>query len=219
VLADLAKEFERLPAIKKELKQMQKSIPPLTRYSELLLELDSLAQKTGVRITGNTAESASSFIDPNPLPEDPVVPAEGEEEAPAEAPEEPAAPAAEPGADPDSDFISIPFSLSFLCNVSKFAEFMGGILELDRLWLVTEYTLEYKQEEQAYQAKVDGVIYVLIDKAAAAEEKPAEEPAEEQPAPAPSSSPSSSPAPEVAPSPAETPAPVQTPAPSQTPAP
>jgi hypothetical protein len=174
-LASIKEQFENIDALKAELAELQKALPPGSDLSTFIGELHDLEAASGVTITSITAGDAEEFVPAAPLvPE--VVPEAAAEGADAAAPEavvpeaevaevDPAvaAAAADAAALPVGEFIVIELTLVVSGTQAQVIDFIDAVQNGNRLFLVTGLTIAVDETDGTYQGTVPGNVYVLID--------------------------------------------------------
>jgi hypothetical protein len=172
-LASLAEQFKNFDALKSELTELQKELPPGADLSTFIGELHALEAASGVTITTITASDAAEFVPPVAVVETPVADATATEdtttdeaatvptEAPVAAPISPAA--ADAAALPAGDLIVIELSLEIKGTQEQVIDFIDAVQNGTRLFLVTGLTIAVDETDGGYTAMIPGNVYVLID--------------------------------------------------------
>lgn len=145
-VAAIKKQYEQLPELKSQLGMLRQALPVSDDLSTFLGELHRLEQSNQITLTNFTASDAKPYT--------PV--------------EKPATTVSttNPLVTPDN-FVAIPVKLEVAGEQANVMDFIDGVQTGDRLFLVTELSLDQDETEVTYSATITGFVYVLLDKPAA----------------------------------------------------
>jgi Tfp pilus assembly protein PilO len=144
---------------------LQRSVPLDAGVSEFIDDLNNLAVASGVTVSNLTVDPAQQY----------VAPESAAAAAPADDPAEPAddAAAADPLAPPEvtnplvtsANFILIPISIDTTGSYAQVVDFVSGLQNGPRLFLVNTFASASTSEEVAGEVtgSITGYIYVLLD--------------------------------------------------------
>ncbi len=146
-VAKIKKQYEQLPALKQQLAVLRGAMPTDDELSTFLGELHKLEQTNGVTLISVETKDA--------LPYTPV--------------DKPftTVSTTNPLVTPEN-FVAIPMTLNVTGAPDRVMDFVQGVQTGDRLFLVTALNLAEDETGDAYSAKVEGYVYVLLDKPLAA---------------------------------------------------
>jgi len=154
-----------LPTLQAQLVELQRSVPLDAGVSEFIDDLNNLAVASGVTVSNLTVDPAQQY----------VAPESAAAAAPADDPAEPAddAAAADPLAPPavtnplvtSANFILIPISIDTTGSYVQVVDFVSGLQNGPRLFLVNTFASASTSEEVAGEVtgSITGYIYVLLD--------------------------------------------------------
>jgi Tfp pilus assembly protein PilO len=172
-ITHLVAEQKNLPALKKELAALRRSIPGGAESSAYIDGLIALAAAAGVTITEITLDDPVAYSSPVPAAST-TAPAKGASASPSPTPSaKPTAAPAPTGWTPPSDpritagnFVAIPVSVTTVGDWSTTLTFIHGLQTGQRLFLVTGITTDV-EGDGTLKAVIKGYIYVLLDPASA----------------------------------------------------
>lgn len=139
------KQFEQLPALKGQLSIVRAAVPKDDDLSTFLGELHALEQANGVSLTTFTS-------------------ADGRPYTPVKSTTASTVSTTNPLITPDN-FVAIPVTLAVTGDQPSVMNFMQGLQNGDRLFLVTDFTLDQDKDDGMYTASISGFVYVLLDQA------------------------------------------------------
>lgn len=214
-LVALKKDYQGIGALKKQLAQLQQSVPSTAAMSDFVTELDQLGGAHGVSVTSISVSDALPYVPPAPAagaagsasaPSGSAA-GSGSKSTPTPAPSPTATATPAPSAAPASgaasatgtvasapgitatNFAAIPVQLALTGSYDKVLDFVHGLQNGPRLFLVTAISTSAASAASgaaapppgAVDAKVGGLVYVLLPAAAGTGGTPAGTPT---PAPA-----------------------------------
>lgn len=142
-VATIKKQFEQLPELKQQLGVLRQAVPAVDDLSRFLGELHSLEQANGVKVTDFGSTDAQPYTPiAKPVTQisttNPLVTAD--------------------------NFVAIPITLAVTGEQANIMTFINGLQTGDRLFLVTELSLDQDEKSSAYTSDITGFVYVLLDK-------------------------------------------------------
>jgi Tfp pilus assembly protein PilO len=165
-IATMIEEEKDLTSLRSKLADLQLAVPLEADAPEFIDDLDALATSTGVTVSDLTVAPAVPYVPPLsavPAP-DPAEPVAGD--VPAETPATPTVPAAvtSPLITPNN-LILIPVTISTTGNYNQLLDFVSGLQNGARLFLVDTFSSTSTSEGEAGQVTgtITGYIYVLLD--------------------------------------------------------
>lgn len=158
-LTSLVSDLRNMTALTTKLAKANAALPPKPQLSSLLGELNSLEKRYGVRLTGYTGGDPQAFDAAAPG-SPPAVPAASS----ASASTTTTAPVSSaPG------LYSIPVQVQASGDYADLVDFVGGLQTGKRLFVVTTLTIGTGSSGGSFTATVNGYVYLLTEKAAAAQ--------------------------------------------------
>ena len=216
-LAALKNEQKKLPALKKQLKALELSIPSNIDGSAYIRGLNDLASSAGVTITAIKVEDPSAYSSPVaavPAASTTPSPSPSASASPSAAATAPVAAGWTPPTDAlvtASNFVDIPVTITITGTWDQSLGFIKGLQTGKRLFLVTGIVTKQADDGSGLTTSISGFIYALIDPKAAAAEAAAEKAALATATPTPTPTPTLSTSPN--PSGSSTPTPTTSPTP------
>lgn len=170
----LAEAFEGLDALESERDALRESIPVTAAKSELLDQIDALADASGTTVTSVTTSELRTYTPPPPPVEadpdgeatDAEAPAEGETPEP-DAPAAPVEPTGPPViTDPlvtAENFYAMDVTVAVTGTNDQVLDFVEELQQGDRLFLLTQLQIGSDEETGLFTATSTGSVYVLVD--------------------------------------------------------
>ena len=173
-LVRLKQVDENLPALTRQLDELEAALPPDAQVSTLFGQLNALAAESAVELTSITAGVPQRFGSSDettpattPVAEEGATPAEQPEGAtPAEQLE-----GATPAETTQENFVSVPISVEFTGDPVALVTFVEKVQLGTRLFLAEAFEITY--DGGGGKVKMEGFVYVLTDAPATTETAPA----------------------------------------------
>ena len=174
--AKIKKQYEQLPELKEQLAVLRAAIPAGDDLSTFLGELHQLEQQTAVSLTSFAAGDGQPYVPPAaPAADDAKAGTDAAADAAKSTPAPAATTAAIPGATSPlvtaENFVAIPVTVMVTGSHEQAMNFIQGLQSGNRLFLVTDLTMTQQDDSEAYEAKITGFVYVLLDSSAPVEAK------------------------------------------------
>ena len=174
--AKIKKQYEQLPELKTQLAVLRAAVPAGDDLSTFLGELHQLEQQNQVSLTSFSAGDGQPYVPPAaPAATDAKAGTDATTEAAKSAAETATSTPAVPGSTSPlvtaDNFVAIPVTVMVTGSHEQAMNFIQGLQSGNRLFLVTDLTMTQQEDSEAYEAKITGFVYVVLDSSAPADAK------------------------------------------------